>query len=86
MLICYNETLPHYLIRPLDRKCFKRLCLFRAQIESNSGVSALHNAITGSQLLYRVLRVSENVTRRQSSLQTTGRGVACLHHTRGCCN
>ena len=39
--------------------------LFRAQMESNSAAGALHNADAdaGSQLLYRVLRVSENVTR-----------------------
>ena len=54
MLICYNETLPHYLIIGcLTANVSSGFCLFRAQIESNSGVSALYNAISGSQLLYR---------------------------------
>ena len=86
--MCEFPIIRHSHIHVSDSRLTANLssdfCLFRAPKESISAASAWHNADAGSQLLYRVLRVSENAI-RQSSLQTTGRGMVCLHHTGGCC-
>ena len=74
--MCEFPIIRHSHIHVSDSRLTANLssdfCLFCAQMESNSAASVRHNADAGSQLLYRVPRVSENVT-RQSSLQTTNK-------------